>query len=265
MNEEKLFSWRNSWLRASVGGVVGLALVAIAIGFIWLPLAQKDGALKSLWATICGAAGVPQTWLSSATIEPPVRSSDVVLVPNYLEHADAISIGRGATLALRCTMCHGVQGISEADSPNLAGQYPLVIYKQLRDYQSGHRSSAVMKPIVQGLSDENLRDLAAYYAYLPKPPQRFPAPAEVPQAPLIVSAGAPMRNIAPCASCHGGMGRSTAAPWIQGMPEVYLKNQLLAFASGARRNDVNEQMRNIARRMTPQEIDEAARYYSQLP
>ncbi|SDV50527.1 c-type cytochrome [Chitinasiproducens palmae] len=263
--EEALFTLRNSWLRNTVGGLIAITVVSIAIAFLWLPSAQSNDAITSLWRSICGAAGVPFKWGASHTIAPPVRSSDVVLDANLIDSQDPRAVGRGATLAQRCTMCHGAQGISNADSPNLAGQYPMVVYKQLHDYQSGKRENVVMQAMVRDLSEAQIRDLAAYYAYLPKPPARFPTPGTGAAAPLIVSAGAPVRNIAPCASCHGPMGRSTGAPWIQGMPEVYLRDQLIAFRSGARHNDVNEQMRNVARQMTDEEIQAASKYYASLP
>ena len=56
-----------------------------------------------------------------------------------------------------------------------------------------------------------------------------------------------------------------AAAWLEGQPAAYLRAQLEAFASGARHNDISEQMRNVARRMTPAEIDAAARYYGIQP
>ena len=77
--------------------------------------------------------------------------------------------------AKHCTMCHGARGMSEANSPNLAGQYPAVISKELRDIKSGARESAVMAPLVAPLSDQDMRDLAAYYAYLPRPPPYHPS------------------------------------------------------------------------------------------
>ncbi len=55
------------------------------------------------------------------------------------------------------------------------------------------------------------------------------------------------------------------AAWLEGQPAVYLRTQLQAFASGARRNDIGEQMRNIARAMTREEIDAASRYYAEHP
>jgi cytochrome c553 len=71
-------------------------------------------------------------------------------------------------------MCHGARGLSQADSPNLAGQYPVAIYKQLVDFRTGARASAVMAPLVANLSEADMRDLAAYYAYLPRPSDQAP-------------------------------------------------------------------------------------------
>jgi cytochrome c553 len=156
-------------------------------------------------------------------------------------------------------MCHGPQGLSQANSPNLAGQYQTVIYKQLKDFQSGARKNAVMSPMVAALSDQDMRDLAAYYAYLPKVVAYHPGNAPVP---LIVASGAPMRNIAPCASCHGAADHKLGTPWLEGEPAAYIRAQLQAFASGERHNDISEQMRNVARQMSAQEIEASARYYA---
>ncbi len=186
--------------------------------------------------------------------------STVELTPTTDGPATSQSIGRGATLALRCTMCHGERGLCQSNSPNLAGQYGSVIYKQLHAFKSGARSNAVMSPMVANLSDQDIRHLAAYYASLPRP-SAARAQDALP-APDIVATGAPMRNIAPCASCHGGLETKVGSPWLNGLSAVYIKSQLHAFASGDRHNDVSEQMRNVARNMTPEEIDQAATYYS---
>ena len=74
------------------------------------------------------------------------------------------SVGRGATLALNCTMCHGAQGMSISNAPNLAGQYPEVVIKQLHDYKNGKRSSSIMEALAKNLPDQDIVDLAAYYA-----------------------------------------------------------------------------------------------------
>ncbi len=156
-------------------------------------------------------------------------------------------------------MCHGARGLSEANIPNLAGQYPVAIYKELVDFKTGARASAVMAPLVTNLSDEDMRDLAVYYAYLPRvsgPPPTTDVP------PRIVMSGAPMRGIAPCGACHGELANKPGAAWLEGQPLVYLRTQLEAFSSGARHNDIGEQMRNVARGMTPAEIDAASQFYA---
>jgi cytochrome c553 len=169
-------------------------------------------------------------------------------------------VGRGATLALRCTMCHGLRGVSTSQTPTLAGQYASSIYKELRDFQSGARASAVMAPLVAELHDQDLRDLSAYYASLPR--QQSPATQDLQSAPDIVATGAPMHNIPPCGSCHGRLTAKLGVPWLDPQPRDYLKTQLDALAHGTRRNDTSAQMRNIARNMTTEEIDASVDYYS---
>jgi len=82
------------------------------------------------------------------------------------------------------------------------------------------------------------------------------------QCPDIVATGAPMRNIPPCGSCHGRLDSKLGVPWLDPQPRDYLKTQLEAFAHGTRRNGTSAQMRNIARNMTPEEIDASVDYYS---
>jgi cytochrome c553 len=121
--------------------------------------------------------------------------------------------------------------------------------------------SAVMQPLIANLSDRDLRDLAAYYAYLP----RLPGEHTGPQQPSVVIYGAPLRSIAPCGSCHGALDYKLGSAWLEGQPDIYLRTQLAAFASGERRNDIESVMRNIARHMTPAEIAAAAQYYANTP
>ena len=74
-----------------------------------------------------------------------------------------------------------------------------------------------------------------------------------------------MRNIPPCGACHGGLAVKTGTPRLTGRSATYIRAQLNDFASGARRNDISQQMRNVARRMTRAEIDAAADYYARAP
>ncbi|EDZ98682.1 cytochrome c class I [Burkholderia sp. H160] len=267
MNEERLFTLRNSWFVWSVGSTVAIAIVSILIGFVWLPARSSAFGDLSLWARICGAAGVPSIWYSGNETSQ-VPSNVVVLPPSGQGHPMADSIGRGATIATQhCSMCHGVVANAPVTAPPLAGQYADVIYKEMRDFQSGQRPSAVMQEIIAARSDQDLHDLAVYYASLPRAAAVEKTRAgEGPDATAVrlVMQGDPQRNIAPCAACHGELDRKGAAPWLGGMSAVYLAAELHAFASGARHNDINEQMRNVARQMSPEEIDAVARYYAAM-
>jgi cytochrome c553 len=255
MSADPLFSWRNRWFVGSVALVAAIAALSALFGFILLPAAEGSQ-FAGIWNAICTAAGVTRAARAPETIvQPGYQTTKVVVTPVLSGAGDAESIGRGATLALRCTMCHGARGLSAANTPNLAGQYAEAVYKELQDFKSGARASAVMQPLVTDLSDQDMRDLAAYYAYLPRI-AGSPAPA-----PRLVASGAPMRGIAPCGACHGTVDSKPGAAWLEGQPAIYLKAQLEAFAADTRHNDTSEQMRNIARAMTPAEIDEAARYY----
>ncbi|MGF6787049.1 c-type cytochrome [Paraburkholderia sp. 35.1] len=263
MSDERLFSWSNRWFKASVGATAAVFVFSVVVGFVWLPSVQRDPQFQGIWNAICSAAGVPQNWLSDGMpVASKVQLSKVELTPQLLAGAEPLSIGRGATLALRCTMCHGEHGMSGANTPNLAGQYAIVVYKQLRDFADGARQNAVMSPMVRSLTDQDMRDLAAYYASLPRPAPRRPVNGVL--APDIVAHGAPLRNIPACAACHGGIDHKVGSPWLDGLPAAYTKAQLQAFADGTRHNDISGQMRNIARNMTSAEMAEAASWYANL-
>jgi cytochrome c553 len=261
---EPLFSLKNRWFTFSVGGVVLIAAAAIAVGFIWVPRVHAEDARLTLWDAICSAAGVPARYSN-----PPLQGPDAVLPTSVIVNStmmgphDNIAIGRGATLALRCTMCHGARGTSPAgtDAPHLAGQPASSTYKQLRDFKSGHRPSTTMQALAANLSDRDMRDLAAFYATQQRDSlvQNVGLRTEVPR---LVSNGAPMRNIGVCSACHDPGERRAATPVLDGMAEPYLRHQLESFRSGHRANDINRQMRNAAHQMSDAEIAEVARYYA---
>ena len=135
------------------------------------------------------------------------------------DHPSALSIGQGATLALQCAICHGVDGVGKRTLPVSLANIPTRIYKELKDFKDGARSSSVMAPLAAVLSDSDMRDLAAYYAYLPRVKE-----AEVgtkPAAPHIVRYGSPLHNIPACGSCHDGLdgGRPMAQGPAIGLSE----------------------------------------------
>jgi cytochrome c553 len=260
---EGVFTWRNPWFAAAVGITAALVVLSLIGGFILLPYAATGSQFSNLWDAICSAAGVPRTAVSPEAQSPSPVTSIVVMDSETLGSPAARSVGRGATLAMQCAICHGSIRQGQVDTPKLEGQPAAAVYKQLRDFKDGARNNAVMSPFAVRLSEQDMIDLAAYYAYLPRQPAAHPDASVA--APHIVTAGASMRNIPSCLACHSTTSAKIGTPWLDGQSAVYLKAQLQAFATGTRRNDISEQMRNIARRMTAAEIEEASRYYAARP
>jgi cytochrome c553 len=236
--------------------VAAMGVVAFAIGFYVLPNQDSSG---TVWQRICRAAGFVRSPADYSTSVAPRMFTSVVVPHALLGVGTPEQIGRGATLALRCTVCHGAQGLSGADAPNLAGQYAEVIYKQLLDYQRGARTDPVMNAMTGSLAEEDIRDLAFYYAYLPRQKHR----ADLSNAPALIRVGDPMRNIPPCASCHGTTDGKAGAPELSGEPKTYLRHQLKSFADGTRKNDVSAAMRSVARHVSPDEMTAVINYYAE--
>jgi len=241
----------------AVATVAAVALTAFSIGFYVLPAGGPD---STVWERICRAAGVVRPPSFGGIRSAPAGYTSVVLPHAILVQGTAEESGRGATLALRCTMCHGAQGMSGADAPNLAGQHADAIYKQLIDFRSGTRADPVMGAMVATLTEQDILDLSHYYAHLP----RYPTDT-LENAPALIRVGDPMRNIAPCASCHGRVDGKIGAPALEGEPRAYLEKQLTAFKDGSRKNDANAAMRNETRLLTGPEMALLTEHYAASP
>ena len=177
---------------------------------------------------------------------------------------------RGKTLQKDCADCHGPAGIIDTpDVPNLAGQDPLYVFKQLRDYKASTRTSPIMNEAVASLSERDMADLAAFYAaQKPFRPSRAPSKTSA-SALRLVSAGDGVRLIPACDACHGDRGAGN--PTFYGMPALQnqkaedLSTQLTTFRTGERANDVYRVMRDVTQRLTDAEIAALAAYYGAPP
>jgi cytochrome c553 len=260
MAEPTAQATRGPGVAASLLSVGAAALVAFLIGFIWLPSESLSKPLD-LWASICRAAGVPGAWGVEETPPPPgPRTTGVVLSQAMGRPGSGDAVRRGAAFDHnKCAMCHGARGSHEANAPVLEGQHAEVVIKQLTDFQRGDRSNLVMHAMAQNLTKPEVLDLAAFYASVAKPAATVAGSGRA--VPALVHVGDPMRNIAPCASCHGGIDHKLGAPRLEGMLKTYLDSQLRAFASGTRNNDSHSQMRNMARRMSGDEVVQIADFY----
>jgi cytochrome c553 len=242
-----------------------LFLLAAAIGFIWLPLRVSGAGGADIWGVICRAIGVPQRSGLETTAVVKQPASSIAWTPatrRFLTGGDA---SRGVALAATCNPCHGATGVSsDAAIPNLAGHSVAAIYKQIEDFRNGKREPAVMGVYVGSLSQQDLLDIATHFAALPdpfvRPPETSSPDGDVARR-LIVN-GDPMRGVASCAACHGPQGVVPGAPGLRGQQRAYAEQQMLAFKAGIRHNDIDAQMRGVARQLTDDEIAVLADYYS---
>jgi cytochrome c553 len=166
-----------------------------------------------------------------------------------------------------CAACHGADGNSPLPmNPNLAGQHPGYLFKQLNEFKSGSRNNAVMMGMVAGLSAEDLRNLAAYYA-AQKPSETAAKDKElVAQGRKLFRGGNVATGVAACAGCHSpnGAGIPSQYPRLAGQHPEYVVAQLKAFRAGERANDSNNMMPVVAARLTDKEITAVAEYLSGL-
>ncbi len=172
----------------------------------------------------------------------------------------------GKAKSQNCGACHGADGNSfNPEWPSLAGQVPEYLVKQLQDFKSGARQNVVMAGMVAPLSEQDMEDLAAYYA---SQILKVSAPADRDRAQegqRLYRGGNAKMLVSACMSCHGPSGRGIPPrfPRVSGQHAVYSESQLLAFKTGKRSND-NETMTRIAFRMSESEIKAVAHYMSGL-
>jgi cytochrome c553 len=141
----------------------------------------------------------------------------------------AVDVSAGKALAEGCAACHGADGVSQIElTPSLAGQPDEFVQWQLVYFRSGVRKSDVMGPITEALSNQDIRDLGAYYASLP-PPQ----PATAPDA--LAQKGEQIALQHRCKSCHSDdYNGFRAAARLSGQREDVLIRALHDFKSGKR-------------------------------
>ncbi|APB98243.1 c-type cytochrome [Polynucleobacter asymbioticus] len=167
-------------------------------------------------------------------------------------------VAAGKVKAQTCFACHGENGISVSpDIPNLAAQPPLSITYQLIQFRGQQRKGGAMEALAAGLSDQDMRDIAAYYSALPPPP------AQSGNADLIAK-GQQISSTQYCNSCHGPQlqGQKHIARLAGQSPE-YLITQLKNIRSGVR-VDMDGTMGSAARGLTDGDIEALAAYAASL-
>ncbi len=178
----------------------------------------------------------------------------------------------GSGAAAPCSACHGQDGATGLDPsyPNLAGQNEAYLFAQLQMIQDDRRPIPLMAGQLNGKSEQDLRNLAAYYASLPaKIGQAEGDDDSIAAARLIYKGGIIEKGVAACAACHGpsGSGNMLAGyPNVGGQSPTYTINQLKAYREAQRTTDeaFGGMMRGVAAGLTDTEIELLAAYLSGL-
>ena len=157
---------------------------------------------------------------------------------------------RGRGLAAACTVCHGEDGNTAGEGmPTLAGQDARYFIKAMKAYQAGGRQDQSMREALEPLSDDDLTDLAAFYAA---------------QEPIRRNVRAPLTTVEwidRCTRCHGIDGNSTDPrfPMLAGQDRTYLSNALAAYRDESR---VSTAMHAMATPLSGEDLNRIAAYYS---
>jgi cytochrome c553 len=227
--------------------------------------AASAAATPPAGASSAAAAGPATATGSPTTATPPVTPDP------YLDG----SAQAGATKAAVCFSCHGPNGNSQNPVwPRLAGQNAVYIAEQLHLFRAGTRKNPVMQPMAAGLSDQDIDNLAVFFA--------AQTPAGLEADPSYWKAGQELyvhgdaaHDVPGCVACHGPLGRGNPAagyPALQAQQSVYVVSQLQNYANGTRYSGSNATtatpnsviMFDIAKRMTPEEIRDVASYVQGL-
>ena len=164
-----------------------------------------------------------------------------------------------------CAACHTNDGSRGSPAnPILQGQHPEYLVKQLTDFKSDKRPSAVMKGFASQLSEQDMKNVAAFYAAKQAKPGFAKSKDLAMLGEKIYRGGLPDRQIASCAGCHGpaGSGIPSQYPRLAGQHTDYTVAQLRAFRDRSRPN--SSQMTGIAALMTDHEIAAVADYIAGL-
>ena len=176
---------------------------------------------------------------------------------------------RGEKLVGSCAACHGADGNSLVGMwPTLAGQRELYLFDQLHHIQEGERIIESMMGLLDGYNDDDLRDMAAYYASQ-KIKVGQASDENVLLGQTIYRAGNAASGLPACTGCHGPQGKgvnSAGYPALGGQKAEYVVTSLVAYKNKTRGNGEEEGlvMQNVASMLTIEEIQAVANYVSGL-
>jgi cytochrome c553 len=158
-----------------------------------------------------------------------------------------------------CAPCHGLDGNPQQPAlPILAGQTARYLYLQIRDFKEGRRSDPQMTPFVKDLSQEDMFDLASFFA------AQKPRPVEFTPDAAKVERGKQRAAETLCTMCHlGGFMGQNEIPRVAGQHYQYIVKQMQDFKYGRRTNDAGT-MTSVSKTLSDGDIDDLAHYLAGL-
>jgi cytochrome c553 len=189
-------------------------------------------------------------------------------------HAEG-NLSAGKEKAAACVSCHGDNGNSLVSTfPKLAQQHSSYLIKQLQSFKDGTRKNPMMSSIAMGLTDEDMVDIAAYYAEQEVSANQLPVLDDEDEGEKkadskntiqsIIAQGSDLyrngdltREVSACIACHGPFGegnKPAAFPLIKSQHADYLIKTLTDFKTDLRSNNPENMMHMIAKKMTDEEI-----------
>ncbi len=199
------------------------------------------------------------TLFATAAISAPALAADAAAPAKP-------DLARGAQISAEvCGACHTADGTRGLPAnPNLQGQHPEYLVKQLTEFKSGKRENAVMTAMASTLSEADMRNVAAFYASKPAVPGAAKDKDTVRMAERIYRGGIAGLRVPACSGCHtpDGAGIPSQYPRLGGQHAEYTASQLTAFRDGTRTN--NDQMTGVAARLNDREIKALADYIDGL-
>ena len=226
----------------------------------WVAIERED----EIWAVVAFLRKLPtlnaETYrgLALGNVRVPERSGSELATAE--SNPEAISA---------CARCHGSEGQLPLSDlvPVLQGQSANFLMDALKAYAEGRRRSGIMQPLAADLRDEDMRQLAQYYAGMTPPSREQPSNAD--QASIeagrkLALEGAPDHGIPPCMACHGNPGASY--PRLAGQHAAYMGGQLRLRRMGhGSSTDAAAVMAPIAAQLNDDQIDAVAAYFATLP
>jgi len=174
-------------------------------------------------------------------------------------------IEAGKAIASKCATCHGDAGVSsEAGIPHLAGQHASYIQSAVLAYQQGTRKDEKMQQAIAGLSQQDIADVAAYFASLKSFSTRPAAAGEAPSPETDQDPFAEVKKLtAMCAGCHGedGNAPAVATPNLAGQTDAYLIAAMQDYQEEKRGEPM---MQALVKPLTLSQIEDIAYFYAAM-